>query len=702
MKRLMSVVAAVVAAAGAHAAEYDGWPRLEKGAAAFNYVRDPDFDDASFMKDGRNTAWSLSSEAAISAEYGYNQRGVAIVRPEGETNRYSVSFQSIKGLKPRMRYVFGCKFKVTGSDGRTSMGVGIEGLTVPVYYAVSGNHDWTDYKAEFTTTDKPENVSIVLFVRKGRWCTAMYDNFYIREVGGEYLAGMLNTYNRVTEDEPDMLFAVNTIGEVSYPGSDKAEKVAFVVVKDSGGKTVLDRRVPFEGTRFDVSAKGLAKGEYAVSATIADVANKLVLTSEDLRLEVGVPDGAPKRGAVAFDKYGRTLVDGKPFLPLAVYVGGTAAYQNDWFVRSPFNTYLAYSGFALRVGQSKYRGAKGLRESLDLIDRAGKKIILSSATFFPGVDRTVGGLMEDWGFKKGETDYETFIAHCVSSIKDHPALLGYYITDELPPERYRELIVRRNTYNRADPFHPTTGVYFRLAELADYTAVSDAPSIDFYPISGKDKPQSQRLVAESMDAANAVWARRDTGAMPFWATLQMFSWGGSNPDVNKNYRMPTENESVAMGFMSAIGGAKGFIWYYLFDICHAQSGDPQKRFARFEENWKAFSNAARELKHLEPFILSTAPAPKVTVKDVKGRTRARAFVDEEYGRIRVLVACEGPGESEAEIEVEGQSSLVAKFDRTQREKAADGRTVYRFRGSGVDCDLLQRWPELEFNKDLWK
>lgn len=700
MTRLFMLLGAF-AAVSALAEEFDGWKRLEKGAAAFNYVQDPDFDDATFLQNGLNKVWKLSDEAKVGADYGFNQRGVAIIRPESATNTYSVSFQMIKGLKPRTRYVFGCKYRVTGSDGRTSMGVGIEGLTVPHYFAVSGNHEWTDYKAEFVTGEKTENVSIVLFVRKGRWCTAMYDNFYIREVGGEYLTGMLNTYNRVTDEEPDMLFAVNTIGEVVYPGSEKAEKVAFVTVKDAAGKAVLEKRVPFTGSRFNVPAKDLAKGEYAVTATIADAANRTILTSEDLRLEVGVPAGAPKRGAVAFDKYGRMLVDGKPFMPLAVYVGGTAAYQNEWLRRSPFNTYLAYSGFWSRVNQSKYKGAKALRESLDLIDKAGLKILLSSMSFFPKNDNSVGPLMADWGFKKGETDYDTFLAHCTESIKDHPALLGYYITDELPPERYRELISRRNLYNRIDPFHPTTGVFFRLAELADYTAATDAPSIDFYPISGKDKPQSQRLVSESMDKANEVWARPDTGAMPFWATLQMFSWGGSNPDVNKNYRMPTENESVAMAYMSAIGGAKGFIWYYLFDICHAQSSDPQKRFSRFEANWKTFSNAAQEIKNLEPFILSTTPAPKVTVRNVKGMTRARAFVDDEYGRIRVLVACEGPGESEAEIEVEGQDALVAKFDRTQRE-TKDGKTVYRFKGKDIDCDLLQRWPEQEFNKDLWK
>lgn len=93
-------------------------------------------------------------------------------------------------------------------------------------------------------------------------------------------------------------------------------------------------------------------------------------------------------------------------------------------------------------------------------------------------------------------------------------------------------------------------------------------------------------------------------------------------------------------------------------------------------------------------------AEKVTVKEVKGHVRARAFVDDEYGRLRVLVACEGPGESEAEIEVEGEKTLLAKFANTVAERTKDGRTIYRFKGKGVDCDLLQRWPELEFNKDL--
>lgn len=686
---------------------FDGWKRLEKGTVSFNHVKDPDFDDPTFRKpDGGSEAWCLSGEAKIGPEFGFNQRGCAIVRPAEETNRYTVSFQTVKTLKPLTRYEFGCKVKATGSDGRTSVAVGLEGLTVPIYKAWSGNIDWTDYRCEFTTKDGTNNaVSVLMFVRKGRWCNAMYDNFYIREVGGEYVVGLLNPFGRVTAEDPDLLFAVNTIGAVSYEGCDRANVFARVTVTSAAGATLLDEEAKVTSGRFSITAAGkLPRGVYSARAVVFDKANKLVLAEEKaIRVQSGEPDvPRPVRGAATFDRHGRMIVDGKPFMPLAVYVGGVALYEIDWFRHSDFNTFLAYSGFLTKVRQTKAKpGRDAMIEDLDFIDEAGLKIILSASTFFPKYDGpTTKTILKDWGLDGKGLDYDEAIACMTEEVRSHPAVLGYYITDELPPERYGELLRRRETFNRVDPWHPTTGVYFRLAELAAYTGTADAPSIDFYPISGKGKPQSQRLVSESMDAANACWARQDTGAMPFWATLQMFSWKGGNPDENSSYRMPTLRESIAMAYMSAIGGAKGFIWYYFFDICHATGRTAEEKFPRFERNWAVFREVAHEMKLLEPFIMSAKPAPKVSVKDIKGRTRARAFVDDEYGRLRVLVSCDGPGDSEAEITVEGENGLLSKFENTKAEKSAGGRTVYRFKGRDVDCDLLQRWPEAEFNKRL--
>ena len=706
MKKQMMLVAMGLAVSVASAVtDVSGWKRLEHGTASFNHVLDPDLDDPTFrLPDGKNKVWKISREGSIDAAYGFNQRGIGIVRAASETNAYSISAQWVKTLKPNTRYEFGCKVKAADSDGRTSASLGLEGLAVPVYKAWSGNFDWTDCKVEFTTTEKNDPLAIVLFIRKGRWCTAMYDNFYVREVGGEYVVGLYNPFGRVDAEWPKLKFGANVIGDISYPGHEAARLIAIVRMKDAAGKTAFEGEVPVKGTRFSVDPAGVKDGVYDLTVTLADAANRLVLTEETgIRVQIGTPDvPKPARGAVTIDRFGRTLVDGKPFMPIAMYMGNVSLYEMDWLKASDFNSILSYSGFGTRIRQTKKRtAAEQLREDLDFLDRAGLKIILGSKSFFPKFDADVGSLMKEWGFEKGKTDYETFLAHCTESIKDHPALLGYYITDELPPERYRELMVRRTTHNRVDPWHPTTGVYFRLAEMASYTGVTETPSIDFYPISGTEE-QSQRLVVNSMDVANAIWADEENGQMPFWATLQMFSWGGSNRDRNKRYRMPTERESIAMVFMSAIGGAKGFIWYYFTDICHVQADTPAVKFPRFEENWRTFREVAHETKLLEPFVLSTKPGPKVTVKEVKGHVRARAFVDDEYGRLRVLVACEGPGESEAEIEVEGEKTLLAKFANTVAERTKDGRTVYRFKGKGVDCDLLQRWPELEFNKDLEK
>ena len=703
MKRLMmATVLLATADLLAGGLDLSGFTRLERGTASFNHVLDPDLDDATYqLPEGKNKVWKLSREAHIDAAYGFNQRGIAIVRPKTETNTYTITAQWIKTLKPNTRYEFGCKVKAVDSDGRTSACLGLEGLKVPVYKGWNGNFDWTDYKTEFTTDEKNVPLAVVLFMGKGRCCTAMYDNFYVREVGGEYVVGLLNPFCRIDGDERTLIFAANTIGSITYDGSDKAKLVAVLKVKDAAGKVCLEKETDVSGTRFTFDGAALKDGVYTYDILLADRANRKILTEEtDQRLQVGAPSvPKPAKGVTTIDKYGRTLVDGKPFLPLAVYVGGIGFYQNDWFKGTDFNTVLAYSGFWCKVDGRK-KGKEALREGLDYLDKAGLKIILGSKCFYPKFDAGVETLMAEWGAKKDEVDYETFLAGCAEAIKDHPALLGYYTTDELPPERYHELLKRRETFTRVDPWHLTTGVFFRLGEMASYTGVTDAPSIDFYPIGGKDKPQSQKLVTDSMDKANETWARPDTGAMPFWATLQMFSWGGTNPDKNKNYRLPTERESIAMAFMSAIGGAKGFVWYYLFDIAYACATGPEK-FARFEANWRIYREVAHELKLLEPFILSTKPGPKVTVKDVKGRTRARAFVDEEFGRIRVLIACDGPGESEAEIEVEGENGLACKFGNVKAEQKG-GKTIYRFKGTDVDCDLLERWPENEFKKKYLK
>ena len=712
MKKLIIPLAALLTLTSA-AVDLSSYKRFNQGMSAVNHVRDPSFDDPLFRRPGLKwdeQAWHKGSEARITAEDGYSQLGLGIVR--SDPKQYSVTFQQIKTLKPDTRYVCGFKVRVTGAtyQDRTTVCFAVEGDTTPVSKGIRGNtKGWEDFSQEFSTSSKTNgSYSIVLFAKKGTGnaCVASFDDVYVREAGGEYRVGVLNPYGRVDGDWDKLVCAANTIGSITYPGQGKADLAAVVEVKSKGAKGKSPRTTfvaPIRNNRFEVDMKDakLADGEYDVRVLVIDRTNKLILGEEkDLHVMIGMPSKVrkPARGAVTIDKYGRTLVDGKPFLPIALYTGGcTAGYEIDCFKKSPFNTLLTYHSYFYRLIHSKKRGTAGLRELMDILDANGLKLLISSSRFYPKFDGGMGPVKAEYGAAWSNSTHEAFLEMATNAIKDHPALLGYYITDELPPERYKELVARRALFNRIDPYHPTTGVYFKLGEIAAYTGTQDVPSIDFYPIQGKG-PQDQSLVATSMDAASQTWTYPETGAMPFWATPQLFSWNGNDPDKNPKYRMPTEHEHRAMALMSAIGGAKGFAYYYFHDICYGTSAKSELRPQRFLANWRDICHALETVQELEPFILSTKPAPKVTVKNVKGVVRARAFVD-DLGRIRVLIASVGPGETEAEIAVEGESVLKSQFARTQHVGDAKGCT-YLFKGMDVDCDVLQRWPERELDKRL--
>ena len=682
---------------GASAHPLQGYRNIQKNFSGENLIQNPSFD-APQGSPGAG-AWRLNArEAQISVEGGYSQRGALIRRTDPAV--YTVSFQTVSRLKPNTRYILGCRIRVRNSDGRTSAVFGVEGA-VTKYQAYAGNFDWKECKTEFTSSGK-ENAryNIIFFYKKGRTGEASFDDFYLREAGGEYFSGILNPWNRISGTERKIHFTATAVGELQYEQSAAPEIRCLAEIRGAKGEILLSESRPLKNGRFTVDGERLPDGEYKVDVTVYDRANRVILgKTEGLRLVAGEPDRKKPKGSVSIDKYGRTLVDGKPFLPVGLYIGSVGRmYDIRAFADSPFNCVLLYSGYMGYLRGNPERGAKGVRAAMDMLDKYGLKMIFGVPFVYPGYDRGLEDQKQFWGGKGISRD--EFLGNVVDAVRDHPALLAWYITDELPPQRYRELVQVRNLINRKDPHHPTCGVYFQIHELAAYSATQDVPNIDFYPIAGK-KPQTQKLISESMEKARQVWSHPETGEMPLWATPQLFSWGGDNPDTNPNYRFPTENELRAMSLLSAIGGAKGFIFYYYHCILYGVGKTLDEKFIRFMPLWKTACNIAGELRELEPFLLSTAPAPKVTVRNIRGITHARAFVEETYGRIRLLVSCEGPGDAEAEITVEGiptgtRNELRSRFGKTKRLSNAK----YLFKGKDVDCDILQRWPEYEFDKEI--
>ncbi|MFA7173162.1 MAG: hypothetical protein WC340_07065 [Kiritimatiellia bacterium] len=615
--------------------------------------------------------------------------------------------QILKNLKPKTRYIYGGKIKVLNSDGNKSAAFGVEGASTKYEY-ITGDCVWNDYSLEFVTPDCEDGAyHFIMFYADGGTGEAHFDDLYLYEANGTYYAGLLNPYNRIAGKDRTLIFTLSTIEEVRYEAVNPAALGAIAEVKDASDKTVFSDFQPVNENRFRVDGSKIKDGKYAMDVTILDTANRLIIGKvTNLVMYAGAPKvKRPARGAVEIDKYGRTIVDGKPFMPMGFLVGGMGRmYDIRYFADSPFNCVILYSGFSSYLREYKQKGAEGVLKQLDMLDQHGLKAIFGVPFLFPapGFDeKNSRAQMKLWGCENDS--YEEFIGKVADTVREHPAMLSWFLTDELSPARYRELISHRAVVNEHDPWHPTCGVFFQIREAAAYTATQDNPIIDYYPISGNG-PQNQKLIVDSMNIAKKIWTHPDTGEMPFWAMLQMFNASGPNPSVAKNYHFPTETEMLSMSLMAAIHGSKAFLYYYYYDVLYGIGNTLDEKFERFAPLWKKICNMARELKDLEPFIMSIAPAPKVTVKDIKGETHARAFVDEQYGRIRILIASVGPGETEAEITVEDFKVPEFARDNVLRSKFAKTKRItdntYLFKGVDVDSDILQRWPEYELDKDV--
>ena len=137
---------------------------------------------------------------------------------------------------------------------------------------------------------------------------------------------------------------------------------------------------------------------------------------------------------------------------------------------------------------------------------------------------------------------------------------------------------------------------------------------------------------------------------------------------------------LAIVLREVIAGAKGFIFYSYFDLRPGRGPDSKQ----FERRWPEVCRVASILKSLEPFILSTAAGPAVTIEPRRGEVRARCLAD-QAGRHRLLVTGNGPGRSEALLELPEE---FGSFQSTTGNTENLGGGRYRFAGENISCDWL--------------
>ncbi len=652
----------------ANALDTTGWKRLGS-LPAKSLLRDGGFEEKSPRWVNLNKGgWKIVAGAGLNGT-----QGLTIER--AEPGSYVMLVQELE-LKPDTAYVFGGWVRtenVTGggasiciewSNPETQKWVGGTYIN-----DINGSNDWTELKGKFTTKRYPHPLKfqITFYLRKDSIGKAVFDDIYVRPDTAEWNVGMIHPIQEtVTTVDTFLELASFVTGQYDYPGAKNAQHRVAVRIGEWEGDYSPEKN------RVIVKHGELPAGGKPMELQLLDTANKLILAEKTIPLRVVTPAERAGR-TVQVDAQGRTLVNGKPFMPVGIFMTRLTREQIDTVAEAGFNTILPYQ--SLNLSFTKEMSPARVREVLDYCHEKGLKVIFSIKDAMPAGATNM--IQKSWD---GITDHVKMSEAIVNAFKDHPALLAWYVCDEIQPSFIEPLTELRRRINRLDPDHPTYAIYYQFNSYERYLGCQDIFGIDPYPI-GKVTGNDLGNVIDQSAGAVRVQQLTSTGGIALWAAPQYMNWGSWMADAKKDpnvyygkYRFPTADELRAMIALELIYGVKGFIGYSYSSLFYGPDKD------QFKNAWPVVKEAVAFQNEIAPFALSDAAAPEVKLTVRTGEVFVRAFALPD-GQIRILAVAKGPGEFDAVLET--GASLKSRYGHIQPE----GKS-YRFKGQGICFDML--------------
>jgi hypothetical protein len=254
----------------------------------------------------------------------------------------------------------------------------------------------------------------------------------------------------------------------------------------------------------------------------------------------------------------------------------------------------------------------------------------------------------------GDIPIERLRSH-ITTLRNHPALLCWYVFDEPSGERFAEADRRLKLAHELDPDHPALINYLN-DKLTGH--MGDIYSTDIYPI-------PHGLPMHAIQGAVTMAAAAKLERKPVWIWLQGTGYAYWMD------REPTPRELSCMVYGSLVAGARGI--YYFAQI-------PRSR-----ECWAEMRALCVELAQLAPVLGSTDPAPVATCDN-------KTVMLASYRRDNVtwVVAVNTSREPcDAKLKLAGKPTALAVVFEGRKLKPAGGawadhfgayeRHVYRFR-----------------------
>lgn len=460
---------------------------------------------------------------------------------------------------------------------------------------LAGTFDWREISTFVRIPKEAGEVHITLYMRRGTTGVAWFDDVEVIRVAPPLLTiRPVSPHYRGIIQLPTKGKKAAAKLEIAREDYDLRDVNLWVMseLRDGGGALVAgvekELKSNEEESEIAFPLPELSPGSYEWIFRLLKGKEELARESIDLRAVKKVEE------KVYIDEKGRLIVNGKPFFPLGLYLGPTEEEHLKRIGEAGFNTILCY-GYGVEREPEAY---------MERAQKYGLKVIYSIKDFYEGTS---------YFPQMGKSGLE-LAKEYVEKFRDHPALLAWYINDELPISYIPRLTEMYELVKKLDPNHPQLQVLYQIPDLELYYNCTDIMGVDPYPIPS----QPITMVSEWTSLAVKAMAK----AKPVWVVPQIFDWSVYSP--NNPPREPTFEEKKNMFYQALINGAKGLIAYSYFDLLRITGGKEAPREI-FERRWQEISRIAKEIKSLIPALLGGEDVAQLQGKLGDGKVMIRGL-----------------------------------------------------------------------------
>jgi hypothetical protein len=481
-------------------------------------------------------------------------------------------------------------------------------------------------------------VTVAPYVRRGMTGKAWFDDLSVTRYYPPLVSSLsASCYRHTAASGPVSFSAGLSLDEAGVKVEEVEGTFVFATADGKTVRTVKPDSLTRDCAQVSVDASAFPVGDYTVRFALAtrDGASKGAAETRFRRA-----DKLPERKAF-IDAHLRLIVDNKPFFPLGLYWSGVKEPELETYAKGPFNCLMPY-------------GSPN-QQQMDACHARGLKVIYSIKDFYSGTRWAPSGM-------KNEADELAEIKKRVGLYRNHPALLAWYINDEMPLSMVDRLAARQRLMEELDPDHPTWVVLYQYDQVRAYLPTFDVIGTDPYPI--PDRPAGMAL----------EWTRvtRDQtyNTRAVWQVPQVFDWGAYRKGAERDKtRAPTLLEMRSMAWQCVAAGANGLVFYSFFDLFKMKERDA------FDTRWADVCAMGEELKRYLPVLLSEEPAPAITCE---GPSAVQTRVWRSGPDVHLLAVNSAPEPVTATVTVAGGSKRMhPEFGRAP-EQDADGRLLYTF------------------------